>query len=278
MSKVRKAIKSMVIPQLSSEDGGIRKNRSISLPGMDYLDPVLVFEHFVRTDDFDRYFHKTQKRYVGMQMITYLLSGKYHYRSSRKEIGTLTSGCLLWVKSAAGVDMEEVFEAERDMLEGFQIWVNLPADQKETAAQFIQLDPPQIPIVRQNDGSLIRVLIGSFHNTQGAFLLKQPTINLFDLIIPPYATFSFDSQLETSLVYLYQGRGYFGPYEEQEDVMAARQKLLIYGDGDYILVRTEETPVRMLYLSGEALREPVARYGSFVMNQPEEIKRYFPKS
>jgi hypothetical protein len=60
--------------------------------------------------------------------------------------------------------------------------------------------------------------------------------------------------------------------------MATRHKLLIYGEGDYILVHTEETPMRLLYLSGEAIREPVARYGSFVMNQPDEIKRYFPKS
>lgn len=277
MNKVRKPIKSMVIPQMSSEDGGMRWNRSISLPGMDYLDPILVFDHFFRTEDFDRYYHKTQKRYVGMQMISYLLSGKYHYRSAKKEMGTLTSSSLLWIKSAAGVDLEEVFESDQNMLEGFQIWVNLPANQKDASPEFVQVGQPQIPMVRQNDGSMIRVLIGSFHQTQGMIVLQQPTINLFELIIPPYASFSFDSQFETAMVYLYQGRGYFGVYEEQEDVMAARQKLLIYGRGDYILVRTEETPVRMLYLSGEAIREPVARHGSFVMNQPDEIKRYFPK-
>ncbi len=278
MSKVRKPIKSIVIPQLSSEDGGMRWSRSISLPGMDYLDPVLVFEHFSRTDDFDRYFHKTQKRYVGMQMISYLLGGKYHYRSAKKEIGTLTGGSLLWVKSGAGVDLEEVFELDQNLLEGFQIWVNLPAVQKDSMPEFVQVNHPQIPVIRQNDGSMIRVLIGTFHQTQGIIVLQQPTINLFELIIPPYASFSFDSSFDTSMVYLYQGRGYFGNYEDQEDVMATRHKLLIYGEGDYILVHTEETPMRLLYLSGEAIREPVARYGSFVMNQPDEIKRYFPKS
>lgn len=278
MSKIRKPIKSMVIPQMSSEDGGMRWSRSISLPGMDYLDPVLLFDQFQRTEDFEKYYQKTQKRYVGMQMITYLVGGKYHYRSAKKEMGTLLSGSLLWVKSAAGVGLEEVFEKDQNLLEGFQIWINLPSDQKNAESEFVQVNYAQIPIVRQNDGSAIRVLIGNFHHAQSPLVLTQPKINLFELIIPPYASFSLDCPFDTSMVYLFQGRGHFGVYGDQEDVVVTRQKLLIYGKGDYILVRTEETPLRMLYLSGEPIREPVTRYGSFVMNQPDEINRYFPKT
>ncbi len=275
MPKERKTIKSMVVPQLSSEGGGMRWKRSISLPGMDYLDPILSFDHFQRTDDFHRYYQKTQKRYLGMQMITYLINGKYHFRSAKKEMGSLTAGSLVWIKSGSGIDLEEVYETDQKNLEGFQIWINLPAINKNDLPQFNLLESQKIPVVRQNDASLIRVLVGDYQKANSSIIVEQPKINLFDLLIPPYANFSMQSKYIQSLVYLYQGRGYFGKYGDEEDILVSRQKLLIYGPGDFISVRTEETPLRMLYLSAEPIQEPIVRYGSFVMNNQDEIKRYF---
>lgn len=277
MSRQRKIIKSLVEPQLSTKEGEVMWQRSISLPGMAYLDPILMFDHFQRTDDFKQFFEKTQKKYLGMQMLTYMIGGKYHYRSAKRDRGSLGSASLLWVKSAAGVELEEVYELDQNLLEGFQIWVNLPAKNKDDTPEFKQVDFSEVPIVRQNDGVMVRVLSGMYRQTMGALDLTAPAVNLFDVMVPPYASFSLDAKYASSMVYLYQGRGFFGKYGEEDDVLVSRKKLMIYGEGDFILIRTEETPVRLLFLDAEAIQEPVARYGSFVLNDPDEINRYFSK-
>jgi redox-sensitive bicupin YhaK (pirin superfamily) len=155
-------------------------------------------------------------------------------------------------------------------LDGFQIWVNLPAKLKMTSPRYQDVPASKIPETQRPDGSRIRVVAGEVDGVKGAVreIFAGPTY--LDVSLP--AGGSFEQPVprgHTALLYVFQGEvSVGGPKARGPSIPAPR--LVVLGDGDVVRVHAA-APARFLLLSAQPLHEPYARYGPFVMNTREEI-------
>jgi redox-sensitive bicupin YhaK (pirin superfamily) len=77
----------------------------------------------------------------------------------------------------------------------------------------------------------------------------------------------------TAFAYVFEGSAKFSVDEKEEAKLIDHPKLVVFGEGDSINVMTTDSPIRFLLVSGKPLREPIARYGPFVMNTRQEIEQ-----
>jgi quercetin 2,3-dioxygenase len=155
---------------------------------------------------------------------------------------------------------------------GFQLWVNLPANLKMTAPRYQNILAAEIPEIKREDGTRIRVITGEVDGTQGPVsgIAANPTY--MDVSVPPHSKFTHAiANGNTAFAYLFQGEAKFSD-GDAERVLIRSPQLVVWGEGDFVDIATDESPARFLLVSGKPLHEPVARYGPFVMNTREEIE------
>jgi len=264
-----KKIASVIRPQLVSEGAGVKLQRSIATRTLNYLDPFLLLDHFDsnRPEDYLAGFPMHPHR--GIETVTYVLDGSVHHQDSLGNAGTIGKGDIQWMTAGGGILHEEMPQRS-DRMNGFQLWVNLPAKQKMMHPRYQDVPSKAIPQVQRNDGSLIRVVAGNVDGTPGAVTDIAADPLYLDVTVPPQSKFTYPIPAgHNSFSYIFEGSGSFG--EEGSNVTAPT--LIVWGDGDFIEVTTKDSLVRFLLVSGKPLNEPVARYGPFVMNTKEEIEQ-----
>lgn len=155
---------------------------------------------------------------------------------------------------------------------GFQLWVNLPAKLKMARPRYQDVPSERIPEVVRPDGVRVRVIAGEMGGVRGAVTEIYADPEYLDVSVPAGRTFDHPvPRGHTAFAYLFEGEGIFGDGSEGRGGMVSAVRLVVFGDGDLVSVRTDDRPSRFLLLSGKPLNEPVARYGPFVMNTQEEI-------
>jgi quercetin 2,3-dioxygenase len=274
MKLVARHIEKIVEPQPVVEGAGVRLKRSIGTQTLDYLDPFLLLDHFASTDrgDYEAGFPLHPHR--GIETVTYVLSGVVHHKDTLGNAGSIGSGDVQWMTAGRGIMHEEMPQVRPEGIAGFQLWVNLPANLKMTAPRYQNILSTEVPEVKRENGSLIRVITGEVDGAQGPVsgIAANPTY--MDVSVPPHSTFTqaigSDS---TAFAYLFQGEAKFSGGDGEEKVLIQSPKLVVWGEGDFVEIATDENPARFLLVSGKPLREPVARYGPFVMNTREEIEQ-----
>ncbi len=171
--------------------------------------------------------------------------------------------------AGSGILHEEMPKAGPRRLDGFQIWVNLPAKLKMTRPRYQDVAAAKIPELVRPDGISVRVVAGAVDGVQGAVREIYAEPEYLDVSMPAHRTFEQPvPRGQTALAYVFRGAVAFG----EGGAPVAATRLAILGDGDVVRVRTGDEPGRFLLLSGRPLGEPVARYGPFVMNTAEEIR------
>jgi redox-sensitive bicupin YhaK (pirin superfamily) len=154
---------------------------------------------------------------------------------------------------------------------GFQLWVNLPARDKMTAPRYQDIEPGKIPEVELAEGVRGRVIAGEAGGAHGPVEGIVTTPLYLDVTMAPRARLGQDIPAgQSAFAYVYEGQATFGPREGGGREVSAGQ-LAVLGDGDRLGVATGEAGARFLLLAARPLREPIARYGPFVMNTREEI-------
>jgi hypothetical protein len=127
-----------------------------------------------------------------------------------------------------------------------------------------------VPDVELGTGVRARAIAGEAGGVTGPVegIVTQPLY--LDVAMAPRSRLSHPIPLgHTAFAYVYEGRAAFGPEAEAADTAA--QHVVVFGDGDRIGATTSDSPARFLLLAARPLREPIARYGPFVMNTREEI-------
>src|SRR5674476_41112 len=188
------------------------------------------------------------------------------------------SMCPSW--GARGIMHEEMPRAPQDgHMEGFQLWVNLPAEPKMTKPRYQDVFAAAIPQVRREDGSLVRVVAGEVDGVPGAVSDIYAEPEYLDVSLPAGVGFVQSvPRGHAALAYAFEGEGRFGVgcdlgYRGDLDgELLAAPRMAIFGDGDEVRVRADDAAVRFLLVSGRPLGEPIARYGPFVMNAREELQ------
>src|SRR2546429_522054 len=157
---------------------------------------------------------------------------------------------------------------------GFRLWVNLPAKFKMIKPRYQEIRSGEIPEIKKEHGEKIRVISGTVAGVPGPVTDIAANPVYLDVSIPAHT--SFRQSIErghAAFAYVFEGEAKFAGSEKEDRTKVAHPKLVVLGDGDYVQVATDETPVRFLLVSGKPLHEPIARYGPFVMNTEEEIEQ-----
>jgi redox-sensitive bicupin YhaK (pirin superfamily) len=256
-------------PQYVIEGAGVRLKRSIATPRLDYLDPFLLLDHFGSDDPADYLAGFPLHPHRGIETVTYMLAGVVDHKDSLGNAGTISAGDVQWMTAGSGIMHEEMPKPKDGKMEGFQLWVNLPAKFKMTPPRYQGILAAQIPEIRRDDGAKIRVIAGQVDNTRGPVTEIAADPSYLDITLPGNATFAHAiPRGHAAFAYVFEGAGTFGA-----NTTVAAPKLLVLGDGDTLQVRTAAQPVRFLLVSGKPLHEPIARYGPFVMNTRAEIEQ-----
>ena len=272
-TEARRAVTRVVEPEGVTEGAGVRLRRSIATPGLDYVDPFLLFDHFGSDDPRDYVAGFPFHPHRGIETVTYVLDGRVSHRDSMGNAGTIGPGDVQWMTAGSGILHEEMPQPG-PRLEGFQLWVNLPARHKMTRPRYQDVAAARIPEVRRADGLRIRVIAGEVDGVRGpvAEIFADP--EYLDVSMP--AGRSFEQPVprgHAAFAYVFEGEAVVGTDAGGRGTSVAATRLVLLGDGDRLGVRTGERPARLLLVSGRPLGEPVARYGPFVMNTREEIQQ-----
>lgn len=259
-----------VEPEATSDGAGVRLKRALGTRSLDSLDPFLLLDRFgsENPDDYMAGFPMHPHR--GIETVTYMLSGAIRHRDSLGNEGVIESGDVQWMTAGGGILHEEMPELRDGRLDGFQLWVNLPARLKRTDPRYQEIPSARIPEVREDDGTVVRVIAGRSHGVEGAVTdvaadptyldVRLPAGVVFRQPVPPdHAVFAF----------LFEGTARLSGKEFSAD------RLFVLGDGDTVEVEAGGDGARFLLVSGKPLDEPIARYGPVVMNTREELLEAF---
>ena len=269
-SSTRKIAK-IIEPQNVVEGAGVRLKRSIGGHALNYLDPFLLLDHFQSTNPADYQAGFPLHPHRGIETVTYLLTGAVRHRDSVGNTGEIGPGDLQWMSAGRGILHEEMPQVRPEGVAGFQLWVNLPAKQKMSAPRYQNIHSSEIPIIERGRGASVRVIAGTVDGTTGPItgIVAEPSYldvalageGSLVLPIPPG---------HSAFAYLFDGEARFGATER---TLVTAPRLIVWGDGGSVEVHAEKNPTRFLLVSGKPLNEPIARYGPFVMNTPQEIQQ-----
>jgi redox-sensitive bicupin YhaK (pirin superfamily) len=273
------------------EGAGVRLKRAFGFHQVPQLDPFLLFDdfHSARPDDYRAGFPWHPHR--GIETITYMLAGEVEHGDSLGNRGVIRAGDLQWMTAGSGVIHQEMPRGgSDDVLWGFQLWANLPASHKMMDPRYREIRSSRIPVVKTAEGARVKVICGEVNGVEGPVKGIVTDPRYLDVTVPGGASFSFPIDTgHTAAAYVVEGKGSFDPAGsageyviegaryfdfEREDPITP-ENLVIFGDGDRIVVDGGGDGVRFLLFSGRPLREPIAWYGPIVMNTREELNSAF---
>ncbi|MGB9429768.1 MAG: pirin family protein [Gammaproteobacteria bacterium] len=274
MATQMRRIARIIEPQRVSDGAGVKLKRSIAGGALDYLDPFLLFDHFGSDNPDDYIAGFPMHPHRGIETVTYMHSGVVEHRDSLGHAGSIAAGDVQWMTAGRGIMHEEMPQLRGGHLSGFQLWVNLPAKLKMSKPRYQEVAAGKIPELVRADGVKVRVIAGCVDQVDGAVREIAANPEYLDVVMPAHGKFVQPIQRgHTAFAYLYDGEAQFGVTADEPGKTIGAPKLVVLGDGDEAHVVTGERGAGFLLVSGQPLHEPVARYGPFVMNTPEEINQ-----
>jgi redox-sensitive bicupin YhaK (pirin superfamily) len=255
------------------EGAGVHLKRAFGYNEVPLFDPFLMLDDF--RSDRPEYYRKgfPWHPHRGIETITYVLTGDVEHGDSMGNKGVISSGDVQWMTAGSGIIHQEMPQGdERGVMQGFQLWANLPASQKMMDPRYRDVSAGAIPVLALPGGIEARVICGRIEGTEGPVrdIITDP--EYLDISMPPHASFEHPTLPgHTVMAYVISGAGYFGDGVEP----VQNEELLLFGDGDRVTVSTDDEPVRFLLLSGRPIGEPIAWHGPIVMNTREELETAF---
>jgi quercetin 2,3-dioxygenase len=250
----------------TSDGAGVKLTRVLTQPLQRRLDPYLMLDAFGtdRREDYIGGFPDHPHR--GFETVTYMIAGRMRHRDSAGHEGLLQTGGAQWMTAGRGVIHSELPEQEEGRMEGFQLWLNLPARDKMRAPWYRDIQSEEIPEFATQEGAVVRVIAGTSHGVAGAVQRDVTEPLYLDLHLAAGARFSQVLPNEhNAFVYVYRGELRIG-----DTAVPAGRMAILRNAGDGVTLAAQE-PSRALLISGRPLNEPIVQYGPFVMNRQEEV-------
>jgi redox-sensitive bicupin YhaK (pirin superfamily) len=268
-----RAVTQMLRGMPASDGAGVKLTRVIGQPRLPELDPFLLLDEFGtdKAEDYIAGFPEHPHR--GFETVTYMLDGRMRHKDNHGNEGVLEPGAVQWMTAGRGIVHSEMPEQTEGKMRGFQLWMNLPAKDKMTAPNYQEFGGDKLPEV-DKPGVKVKVIAGQLDGAVGP--VKQPATD------PVYMDIRLDAGVDFALplpkghsafVYVYEGGVSVGQSREAATINA--QELAVLGEGDEVRLQGRAARSRAILVAGRPLREPVARYGPFVMNTREELQQAF---
>lgn len=258
----------------ASDGAGVRLTRVIGTPQLDLLDPFLMLDEFGtdRPEDYIAGFPSHPHR--GFETVTYMLDGRMRHKDNHGNEGVLVPGSVQWMTAGRGIVHSEMPEQQEGRMRGFQLWINLPAKDKMTAPAYQEYAPDRIPQAAPAPGVRAKVIAGEVAGVRGPIV--QPATDPVYLDLTVEAAARMVQALppdHSAFVYVYEGALRVGEGADAATVSA--KELAVLSPGAQVVLEGREAESRAILVAGRPLREPVARYGPFVMNTREELMQAF---
>ncbi|MDP2562843.1 pirin family protein [Psychrobium sp. 1_MG-2023] len=261
---------------INTADGdGVKLTRIIGSPDLNMLDPFLLLDCFESDQAQDYIGGFPEHPHRGFETVTYLLNGKMRHKDNAGHEGVIEPGGVQWMTAGRGILHSEMPEQENGLLQGFQLWVNLPKCNKMTAPDYQEYSPQSITTERLKSGGSVKVIAGK--TDQGTI---GPVRNNY--VYPTYMDIELSAQSEfkqslalghNAFIYVLEGLVQIIGNNEPKTLKA--KGLGILSDGDAVHLAAKEQSTRLLLIAGQPLNEPVARGGPFVMNTQAEVRQAF---
>jgi redox-sensitive bicupin YhaK (pirin superfamily) len=276
-SAPERTVRQIVRGMPTSDGAGVKLRRVIGQPQLPDLDPFLMLDEFGTDQPEDYLAGFPDHPHRGFETVTYMLDGRMRHRDNHGNEGVLVPGSVQWMTAGRGLVHSEMPEQQQGRMRGFQLWLNLPAREKMTAPKYQEFGPERIPNAAPAAGITAKVIAGQVAGISGP--IQQPATDptYLDLALEPHAVFEQTLPDEhAAFVYVFEGAIAVGT--EQKPVAA--HELAVLSDGALIRLTglragADGKTARAILVAGRPLREPVAKYGPFVMNTRAELQQAF---
>jgi redox-sensitive bicupin YhaK (pirin superfamily) len=234
------------------EGAGVHLRRAFGFGNTTDFDPFLLLDDFRNDVPEDYLAGFPWHPHRGIETITYVLAGTVEHGDSMGNHGQIASGDVQWMTAGSGIIHQEMPKGDQaGRMHGFQLWANLPASLKMTSPRYQEVKSGEIPEIKDDDGTHVRVVCGTFWGQSGPVdgIAAEPIY--LDVSVPPGRRKTLPvGTTRHAFAYVFAGSGKFCNASEP------------------LAVPTEA-------VSGKPLEEPVAWYGPIVMNTQEQLQQAF---
>ena len=262
------SVSKIIEPMPATDGAGVKLKRAIGTPELDYLDQFLMLDEFGSDNAEDYIAGFPPHPHRGIETVTYMLKGEFEHQDSTGAKGNMASGDVQWMKTGRGIIHSEMPAMSEGKLQGFQLWINMPAELKKNKPEYIYIDSKQMQTYKDIDKK-ITIIAGKFKDVEGPVSEHNVEPIYFDIELKEGKEFNFElSSTHNSFIYVVEGSIKIG---DQAHASIQNSKLIILNKENNLKVLGLKNS-KFLLISGKPIGEPIVRGGPFVMNTQAEIK------
>jgi len=265
-----RTVERLVKGQPTSDGAGVKLTRVLTHEWQQRLDPFLMLDHFGSEEASDYIAGFPDHPHRGFETVTYMLQGRMRHRDSRGNEGLLQNGDVQWMTAGRGLIHSEMPEQEEGKMEGFQLWLNLPAKLKMCDPKYMDIPHAKLPQLDAAPQVRVTVIGGSVNGTPGPIQSEHTQPQFWDVHFHADGAV-FEQALPLghhAFIYVYRGSVSVTGASGSTEVPVERMGIL--GDGDGLRL-SAATGSKAIVLAGKPLREPIAQHGPFVMNTRQQL-------
>jgi redox-sensitive bicupin YhaK (pirin superfamily) len=265
-----RGVERVISGQFVMDGAGVKINRVLTQALQRRLDPFLMLDAFGSDKAGDYIAGFPEHPHRGFETVTYMIKGRMRHRDSAGNEGLITDGGVQWMTAGRGVVHSEMPEQNEGLMEGFQLWLNLPARDKLRAPWYRDIPNAEVPRFTLDSGATVQVIAGTAHGVAGAVRREGTEPLYLDIDLPEGATFEQPLPAgHNAFVYVFRGEAVIAG----KGVPQTRMAILDNAEGaDGVVVKAAKA-TRLLLIAGRPLKEPIAQYGPFVMNTQAELQQ-----
>ena len=256
---------------IDTQDGaGVKLTRVLTQELQQRLDPYLMLDNF-KSDNPDDYIAGFPNHpHRGFETITYMISGRMRHKDSAGNEGLVENGGVQWMTAASGVIHSEIPEQEDGDMEGFQLWLNLPAKDKMRDPWYKDFQKADLPQFMTDSGANVTVIAGESHGIQGAVNRQVTEPTYLDIHLPAGSRFSHAIPADhNAFIFVYRGSARISDQQIPVKTMAILKNV---SNTDGVIIEADTTQdTKVILITGHPLNEPIVQYGPFVMNTQQQI-------
>ena len=291
-----RSVERLVTGQPTSDGAGVKLVRVLTQDLQHRLDPFLMLDNFASNDPKDYGAGFPSHPHRGFETVSYMIAGRMRHKDSAGNEGLISNGGVQWMTAGRGVIHSEMPEQQEGVMEGFQLWLNLPGKTKMRAPWYRDIQSAEIPEVTTAEGVTARIIAGASHGVQGAMQREDTEPLYLDLIFPAARAAamvpatdsdnarstgaSFSQPLDPShnaFIYVYRGSVNVVDANGKATPVPRNRMAILTNAGDGVILQADTAPgsepARALLIAGQPLGEPIAQHGPFVMNTRQELKQ-----
>ncbi|CAG9932136.1 pirin family protein [Candidatus Nitrotoga arctica] len=258
-----------IIEGVATSDGaGVKLTRVLTGKLQHRLDPFLMLDAFGSDNPDDYIAGFPDHPHRGFETVTYMLSGRMRHRDNAGHEGLLEQGGVQWMTAGRGIIHSEIPEQKDGVMEGFQLWLNLPAKAKMGEPWYRDISSKEIPEYITAENVTVRVIAGMSNGVTGVVTREETEPMYLDIHLPVGASFSTTlPATHNAFIYVYRGTVKVG------DTLVESHRMGILSNTPQAdgVTLTATDDARLILIAGRPLNEPIVQYGPFVMNTQEEI-------